>query len=317
MVIDLKVTVEGCLHLICVVYYFRIKSSLVTLLGFGSAMLWSSSATKNIHTGPPTLSSASDANTLATPVLFGLEYAHAIQSIKDKVVEVCESSKLEIQFVELLCSTMNPLENQNNFNQGMVPPSVLSDNKSLVASNRYSIGVKYDATTNCMVTDLSQQKRIVKQSTTLGVAGYLNMINQMKELISTAGKKAYTLVMGKPNPAKLANFPEDAVAFASSSFFLRIIFSCVNDNNNYFACMGGTDQVRFQPCLGRYITAAAENIVSMLDVATQDFVKTLQNTFHHNFQMRSNGIFLVVLFDQYSQFQFNPDPNSYTGMGPE
>lgn len=39
-------------------------------------------------------------------------------------------------------------------------------------------------------------------------AGYLHMINQMMELITGAGKKAYTLVMGRPNPAKLANFPE-------------------------------------------------------------------------------------------------------------
>lgn len=42
----------------------------------------------------------------------------------------------------------------------------------------------------------------------IDAAGYLNIINQMKELISRAGKKAYTLVMGRPNPAKLANFPE-------------------------------------------------------------------------------------------------------------
>ncbi|QCD88548.1 Diphthamide synthesis DPH1/DPH2 [Vigna unguiculata] len=40
-------------------------------------------------------------------------------------------------------------------------------------------------------------------------AGYLHIINQMKELITRAGKKAYTLVMGKSNPAKLANFPEE------------------------------------------------------------------------------------------------------------
>lgn len=40
------------------------------------------------------------------------------------------------------------------------------------------------------------------------VAGYLHIIHQMKELITGAGKKAYTLVMGRPNPAKLANFPE-------------------------------------------------------------------------------------------------------------
>lgn len=43
---------------------------------------------------------------------------------------------------------------------------------------------------------------------TIGAAGYLHMIHQMKELIMGAGKKAYTLVMGRPNPAKLANFPE-------------------------------------------------------------------------------------------------------------
>ena len=42
----------------------------------------------------------------------------------------------------------------------------------------------------------------------IGAAGYLHMIHQMKELIMVAGKKAYTLVMGRPNPAKLANFPE-------------------------------------------------------------------------------------------------------------
>lgn len=85
--------------------------------------------------------------------------------------------------------------------------------------------VRYDATKNQMVTDLSQQRRILKRRYylverakdanivgilvgTLGVAGYLHIINQMMELITGAGKKAYTLVMGKPNPAKLANFPE-------------------------------------------------------------------------------------------------------------
>ncbi|KAG4972634.1 hypothetical protein JHK84_038710 [Glycine max] len=82
--------------------------------------------------------------------------------------------------------------------------------------------VRYDANENRMVTDLFQQKRILKRRVmtlqilpgvgilvgTLGVAGYLHIINQMMELITGAGKKAYTLVMGRPNPAKLANFPE-------------------------------------------------------------------------------------------------------------
>ncbi|KAL0301439.1 UNVERIFIED_CONTAM: 2-(3-amino-3-carboxypropyl)histidine synthase subunit, partial [Sesamum radiatum] len=38
--------------------------------------------------------------------------------------------------------------------------------------------------------------------------GYLHMIHRMRELITKAGKKSYTFVMGRPNPAKLANFPE-------------------------------------------------------------------------------------------------------------
>ncbi|XP_020532590.1 2-(3-amino-3-carboxypropyl)histidine synthase subunit 2 isoform X2 [Jatropha curcas] len=85
--------------------------------------------------------------------------------------------------------------------------------------------VRYDAKENRLVTDLSQQRRILKRRYylvekakdanivgilvgTLGVAGYLDMIHQMKDLITNAGKKTYTLVMGRPNPAKLANFPE-------------------------------------------------------------------------------------------------------------
>ena len=49
---------------------------------------------------------------------------------------------------------------------------------------------------------------VIIHPATVDAAGYLHMIHQMKELITAAGKKAYTLVMGKPNPAKLANFPE-------------------------------------------------------------------------------------------------------------
>jgi len=46
----------------------------------------------------------------------------------------------------------------------------------------------------------------------------------MKELITAAGKKAYTLVMGRPNPAKLANFPE--VKFITSLVYYFSLPSC-------------------------------------------------------------------------------------------
>lgn len=43
---------------------------------------------------------------------------------------------------------------------------------------------------------------------TLGTAGFLDVIAHLRALATAAGKKTYTFLMGKPNPAKLGNFPE-------------------------------------------------------------------------------------------------------------
>ncbi|GIL52269.1 hypothetical protein Vafri_8184 [Volvox africanus] len=43
---------------------------------------------------------------------------------------------------------------------------------------------------------------------TLGSAGFLDVISALRRLAIAAGKKTYTFLMGKPNPAKLGNFPE-------------------------------------------------------------------------------------------------------------
>lgn len=43
---------------------------------------------------------------------------------------------------------------------------------------------------------------------TLGVADYLSVLEHLRGIINQAGKRAYTLAVGKPNPAKLANFLE-------------------------------------------------------------------------------------------------------------
>ncbi|KAG8199372.1 hypothetical protein JTE90_011832 [Oedothorax gibbosus] len=43
---------------------------------------------------------------------------------------------------------------------------------------------------------------------TLGASNYLSMIQHLKDLIKQAGKKYYTIVVGKLNSAKLANFAE-------------------------------------------------------------------------------------------------------------
>ena len=43
---------------------------------------------------------------------------------------------------------------------------------------------------------------------TLGAAGYADAVQRLRAAAAAAGKKTYTLLMGKPSPAKLANFPE-------------------------------------------------------------------------------------------------------------
>jgi diphthamide biosynthesis protein 2 len=43
---------------------------------------------------------------------------------------------------------------------------------------------------------------------TLGAEGYKDSVDSLRLAAKRAGKKSYTLLMGKPNPAKLANFPE-------------------------------------------------------------------------------------------------------------
>lgn len=40
------------------------------------------------------------------------------------------------------------------------------------------------------------------------MAGYRDAIDSIRSLAKKAGKKTYTMLMGKPNPAKLANLPE-------------------------------------------------------------------------------------------------------------
>uniref|UniRef100_A0A8C0GFR8 2-(3-amino-3-carboxypropyl)histidine synthase subunit 2 n=1 Tax=Chelonoidis abingdonii TaxID=106734 RepID=A0A8C0GFR8_CHEAB len=43
---------------------------------------------------------------------------------------------------------------------------------------------------------------------TLGVAGYLSILEHLRDILHRAGKRSYTLAMGKLSPAKLANFLE-------------------------------------------------------------------------------------------------------------
>ncbi|KDD74264.1 hypothetical protein H632_c1448p1, partial [Helicosporidium sp. ATCC 50920] len=43
---------------------------------------------------------------------------------------------------------------------------------------------------------------------TLGAAGYGSALRRLRALVAASGRKSYTVLVGKPSPAKLANFPE-------------------------------------------------------------------------------------------------------------
>jgi hypothetical protein len=43
---------------------------------------------------------------------------------------------------------------------------------------------------------------------TLAAAGYKQVLEALRAAAKAAGKQTYTMLVGKPNPAKLANFPE-------------------------------------------------------------------------------------------------------------
>lgn len=47
----------------------------------------------------------------------------------------------------------------------------------------------------------------------------------MKKLIERAGKKSYTLVMGRPSAAKLANFPEVVSNLNFLLFLVTVLYS--------------------------------------------------------------------------------------------
>ncbi|CAN1246609.1 2-(3-amino-3-carboxypropyl)histidine synthase subunit 2 [Linum grandiflorum] len=198
-------------------------------------------------------------------VLYGLEYGHAISSIQEAVAALsnstceylyagvscrvtdppkqCETSE-ETPSPDSDCNTSGELGVTPGFTGsagGLV--WILPEGHKMEDYSLFWIGadnsafanavltfngceiVRYDVERDCLMTDLSSQRRILKKRYylvekakdanivgilvgTLGVAGYLNMIRQMKDLITAAGKKVYTFVMGRPNPAKLANFPE-------------------------------------------------------------------------------------------------------------
>lgn len=249
----------GALHIDsqCVVHYGQTCLSPTSVLPaffvFGKASINVASCVKHL------LDYTSKSNK-PVMILYGLEYAHVIPSIQEELGLSKPESQLKFSVADVLCSFISPSKDPRESMEHPVP----SGEDSLSSSRNYRLGgltwdlpegskiedyllfwigsdssafanvvltfngcdvVRYDAEEDSLVTEFTQQRRILKRRYylvekakdaniigilvgTLGVAGYLHMIHHMQALISAAGKKSYILAMGRPNPAKLANFPE-------------------------------------------------------------------------------------------------------------
>ena len=75
--------------------------------------------------------------------------------------------------------------------------------KSVLSSSEAKLRRRY-----ALVTNLSCCSVFGILINTLSVKNYLHVADHVRSLVSKAGKKAYTFVVGKINPAKVANFSE-------------------------------------------------------------------------------------------------------------
>ncbi|KAL1201567.1 hypothetical protein V5N11_013680 [Cardamine amara subsp. amara] len=251
----------GALHIDadCVIHYGQTCLSPTSVLPaffvFGKASI-------NVSTCVTHLLDYASKSNKPIMILYGLEYAHVIPRIREEFMEALGLSKTESQVefsvANVLCSFISPSKEPRESMEHPGPSGKSVSNGSYILGGLtwdlpegnkiddyllFWIGsdnsafanvvltfngcdiVRYDAEEDSLVTEFSQQRRILKRRYylvekakdaniigilvgTLGVAGYLHMIHHMQALISAAGKKSYILAMGRPNPAKLANFPE-------------------------------------------------------------------------------------------------------------
>ncbi|PKA56256.1 hypothetical protein AXF42_Ash011186 [Apostasia shenzhenica] len=228
----------------CVIHYGHACMSPTTTLPaffvFGKATIDVDDCVQSLHHCLST-------NNRPILVLLGLEYLHALQDIKAAMSPrlQCTGSGLMVTYAEVTSTIINPSEDcdrRKGFFLGGLTWSIptghkmeeyllfwIGDEDSAFANMILTLNsceiVRYDAKRSQLLKDFSHPKKILRRRYylvekakdanivgilvgTLGVAGFLDLIKQMKDLIEGTGKKSYTLIMGRPNSAKLANFPE-------------------------------------------------------------------------------------------------------------
>lgn len=102
----------------------------------------------------------------------------------------------DLKYIQLLALTFNPCQLLQFDPEAQTLQSPTSSMKRELMQRYYLIERAKDA------------QRIGILVGTLGVSRYRDIIERVNQAIKASGKRSYTFLVGKPNVAKLANFPE-------------------------------------------------------------------------------------------------------------
>jgi diphthamide biosynthesis protein 2 len=114
---------------------------------------------------------------------------------------------------------------------------------------------------------------------TLGIKGYLKAIEQVKQLCNRGNKRTYIIAVGKPNPAKLANFPEVCMVHIMLCSYMAtkgLIHLCIQMDVFVAICCPeaefGNKKDYIQPIVGLFeIELAFNKNRTWTDVCSRDF----------------------------------------------
>ncbi|XP_013405912.1 2-(3-amino-3-carboxypropyl)histidine synthase subunit 2-like [Lingula anatina] len=177
-------------------------------------------------------------------VLYDVVYSHAIGDLKSRLQgSYCNVLISELNTTEKTGEGVSNVQANSNTQELFGRTVIIPIEKTIKDYKVFYIGAESFALTNFIMTlnqctfysynpetsidreeSLSVNRAIMKRyymiekakdakivgivAGTLGIADYLTVISRLKEITKKAGKKTYTFVMGKLNPAKMANFME-------------------------------------------------------------------------------------------------------------
>ncbi|KAH7524731.1 hypothetical protein FEM48_Zijuj06G0150600 [Ziziphus jujuba var. spinosa] len=155
------------------------------------------------------------------------------------------------------------------------PKTTLEEHSSLITDVRFSPSMPRLATSS-----FDKTVRVWDaDNVSISILLFCYLINASDNSITLFSKPGYSLrtFMGHSASVMSLDFhPNESDLICSCDGDGEIRYWSIKNGSCQRVFKGGTAQMRFQPRLGRYLAAAAENVVSILDVETQACRHSLQ-----------------------------------------